>query len=311
MLEINLYKNYKLTLADAHKEYFVGSEVVVAEKVSTVKIKSGSSGLKKVFMTFFTATFGFAIIAVLVLFVINLFKKPVATVDWIPEEIPVPVEIEYDPDAKYIRIQVIEFADTAPTSASPAAARNTTPDIEVLPPLTEKKNSETDVVAPPVQQVKTETVRPPPPQKNRENTAAIHTEPSAPSLISLYSLLLDNATLSEYELLRNLAVTDGAVKVSADNRYTEIPVWTVYLPKNGSGVFIEGVEVAPDSSFADRAEAVSFAQKFESDTVIIKMDNKNYLSYNVKVCCVSLDDAKVFAQKSGITDKIFKLKKER
>jgi len=307
MIEINLYKNYKLSLADIYKSHIADSEILVTDYQPT-PVKSG--GTKKFLLTFLTATFIFALIATAVIIVINPFNKPLSpTMPFI--EIPTAVPVTEDPDSNYVRIQIIEFADTS--SGISAAARNTTPVIEVLPsrsPVQGTTNQKTNSIAPATQKPKITTFTPPSTKPEIKTPPPSTTVLTAP-LFSLYSLQLDNATPLEYELFKNLTDTDAAITIQAESNYSSAIVWTVYLPKNGSGIFIEGVEVAPESSFTARTEAVNFAQKYESGTVIIKMENKSYLNYNIKVCCMSLEDAKIYAQNSGVTDKIFKLKKEQ
>ena len=315
MIDINLFKNYKLSLADVHRAYIEEHKVLVKE----VKVYTNQNSLfKKFVLTFLTATVLFGLIAAAVIIIFNPFSKPPPPLAPRPET-PIEEVVEVEPESEYVMIQIIEFADTVIASPSGISqpTRNLTPDIEVLPKLTQETvaKPETNMPIPQNQPSRQETVAvttPPPARTDRKPAV---TTPSPPvtqpafSATPLYSLRLDNATPAEYEILNNLTAGYDKVTVQTESRYRFTPVWRVYLPKSGSGIFIRGTEVAYESSFPTQAEAVLFAQKY-NDTVIINMENENDISYMVKVCCMSSEDAKVYAQKSGITDKIFLLKKE-
>ncbi len=308
MIELNLFKNYKLSLAEAHKAYVADTEVFVTDYKP---IAAKSSWTKKFLLTFLTATFVFALIATIVIIVINPFSKPPVVTQPVEDALPQAPPPAGDPKSDYVRIQIIEFTDTTAPEAPSTARRNTTPDIEVLPSLAPAPVKQ-PTSAPQAATPKTETVPASPPAKKETKPA-----PPAPAAaqaivpaVSLYSLQLDDATPAEYELLKNLAAEYNTKVTLTGSNYRSTPVWTVYIPKNGSGIFIENIEVAPEAAFSARSEAVRFAQKYGYGTVIIKMEENTELCHNVEVCCMPMEEAKTYAQKSGITDKIFKLKKK-
>ena len=314
MIDINLYKNYRLTLADVHKAYVAESEVFVTAYQAP---SAQSSWIKKFLLTFLTATLVFALAAVAVIVILKPFSKPVMPVFISDTPFTLPEE---EPKPEYIVVQAIEFADDAVSSVVSGTKRDVTPNIEVLPaiapiqeiPIPPKVNT-----VPPEKQLKAEVPKAPPAKTGGKSTVAATPIPTAEATISpvtvraLFSLQLDNATQTEYELLKKMTSEYDTVTVYAESKSRLIPIWRVYLPKRGSGIFIEGAEVAPESSFATQAEAVVFAQEYGSGTVIIRMENDSYLSYNVRVCCMSNEEAKIYAQNSGITDKVFVLRKEQ
>lgn len=317
---MNLLKNYNLNLSKVYD--LAEQEIDVTEGYKPYKPSFASKFIK----TFFTAVFSFALIAAIVVLILDPFAKPVEFTDPVEELAPPPPILP--PMPGYVQIQVIEFEgdsssavpqepETVETPATgQSVTRNTTPDIEALPAITRPKqdgvpenpavtSTPQAVIRQPVTDPKAAVV-PRAEEKPKPKVAVVTPSPTLPPK---YSIEVSDITPAEFDILDGIAFDFGTKAAIISESASPVTLWTVYTPSKNSGIIIEGVEVSALRSFNSRGEAIKYAEKLGGDA-IIRSEQLTDRRYAVRVCCMEIEDAKSFAQMSSITDKLFRIKRE-
>jgi hypothetical protein len=286
MISTNVYKNYTATLTDLYRR-----ELSAAADIGEITLSTSQKDETSFVKTFLTAAFCFAVIAGLTLYIVNPFKKDTAFPEYKPE-VPKPI---VSPNTQYVQIQVIEFED-APE------------DLEILPSLYNKPE-ETAVP----RAANNASVPPKPAVTASKPTAkpvskpVVQAKPSVPPPV-LYSVRIDGVASSDYTRIKELS---GSANITADRLTEYASMWALYVPASGTGMFIEGSEVLPLTYYPTKEEAIAAAErKAEAGEVsILKQETVQNDLYNVTLCCLELDSARLLAQQTGITDKIFQLRR--
>jgi hypothetical protein len=303
MTGTNVYKNYTATLAELYRRE-ISAATDIGEITLGVSRKDEASFLK----TFSVALVGFAAVAGLALLIINPFKSGSDFPEYVPETAPKPI---VTPNTQYVQIQLIEFED-APEN------------LEILPSLYnggDKAEESAAAVSPEITPapVKPETAVPPKAAAPKP-VAATPAKPAAPKPApkaapaaakpALYSIKVDGITPSEYARIKELS---GMINITADRLTEHRNMWALYIPSSGTGMFIEGEEVLPLSYYASKEDALKAAEEKaeRGELSILKQESVRSDLFNVSLCCMELDNAKQLAQKSGITDKIFQLRRRQ
>jgi hypothetical protein len=289
MLEVNLYQNHNLTLADIYRYQ---ESLEVEYDITPLASEKPLSFAKKFLLIFVAALLSFALIATVFIIVYDPFYKPPVYVDEVTAPVVTPPA---DPLEGYVKVQVIEFTPSNDNTTAPV--RDTTPDMEVLPSLApaDKAKPAPKPAAEPAKPTSTATPAKPAPIK-----------PAPAPVVTTYSLQVSGVSPAEYDILRNIAATHG-VRASITHDLSSIrTVWSVYTPSADTGVFIEDVEVAKLSEFDTRELAIKYAET-RGVSIIIRAESKSVALYDVELCCMSSNEAKISAQQSGITDKVFRV----
>lgn len=311
MAEINLYKNFNLSLADIYNADVNSLDIV--EQNKAIPAKTGS--IKRFIITFFIAILIFAVVTAGVLFYLKTFSG----VTWHKGSTVDSTTQETNPDPAttgYVQIQVIEFAGDSNTPDTGTQASHLEPMPVIVRPVEPQEPPSSTSSA-------TLTERPVPvePSAKPNEIPAVKTQPQAakqpaipakpPVTVPMYAIDVTGLTDSDYKVLKSLA-DSKQLKLTGSKETVAGKIWVVYKAQRGTGLFIEGVEVYPSNSFTSRAEALSYAENStkSGETVLIKPQDSILESYSAKICCTDIDKAKLLAQESGITDKIFKIRKQ-
>jgi hypothetical protein len=308
-MDINLLRNYNVSLTDVYKNL---SEIEAF--TPQYAPSQAASTLKKVFLTLITIGVSFGLIGAILILLFDPFRPTMRYVQLDPEPVVVPDIVP--PPPGYVQIQVLDFGFDMPMEglgddASQAA-------VESLPPIADNETAQ-------VASAQVAQARPTP---NRANNRPANRRPTqdAPAAVPpevapenpTYAVVLASATPAEYDILSSLASTSGLTVEIASSNNTRETRWMVYVPEAGTGITInvpntlgimETLEVTPLRGFASRAEALAYAQSHGGKTVI-KAEEAVHPVYELRVCCMLIDDAKLFAQRTGITDKLFQLRRE-
>jgi hypothetical protein len=282
MISTNVYKNYTATLTDLYRR-----ELSAAADIGEITLSTSQKDETSFVKTFLTAMFCFAIIAGLTLYIVNPFKKETEFPEYKPE-VQRPI---VSPNTQYVQIQVIEFED-APE------------DLEILPSLYNKPEETA------VPRASNSASAPPKPavvSKPAAAKPAVQSKPSVPPPV-LYSVRIDGVSSSDYTRIKELS---GSANITADRLTEYTNMWALYVPASGTGMFIEGSEVFPLTYHLTKEAAIAAAErKAEAGEVsILKLETVQNDLYNVTLCCLELDSARLLAQQTGITDKVFQLRR--
>jgi hypothetical protein len=283
MISTNVYKNYTATLTDLYRR-----ELSAAADIGEITLSTSQKEEASFLKTFLTAAFCFAVIAGLTLYIVNPFKKETVFPEYKPE-VPKPI---VSPNTQYVQIQVIEFED-APE------------DLEILPSLYNKPDETAPRAAndvppkPAVTASKPVTATPQP--------KPVQSKPALPPSV-LYSVRIDGVSPEEYTRIKGLS---GSANITADKLTEYANMWALYVPASGTGMFIEGSEVLPLTYYSTKETAIAAAEKKAEagEVSILKQETVQNDLYNVTLCCLELDSARLLAQQTGITDKIFQLRR--
>ncbi|MDR2869293.1 MAG: hypothetical protein LBV04_02475 [Deferribacteraceae bacterium] len=289
-MDINLLKTYNMSLTDIYKQ------MIDADAYDSQYVPSKGLTLpKKIFFTILTVLVSFGLIGALLVLAFDPFNKPPTPI--VQLEVPVDVPPIVPAPANYVQIQVLDFGDLEIAQQ---------PEVETLP-------------AQPASETPANT-RPTPPARPRP------TPPAQPRGTSpYYAVTLSGATAGDYDIITSLAQASSAQAEVVDVRTTMEMRWIVYTPQAGTGLAIANLwtngldtlpaglradmEVAPIRNFASREEAVAYANNYGAVTIIFA-ETVEHPFYELRVCCMELEAAKLFAQRTGITDKVFQLRRE-
>ncbi|MDR2104971.1 MAG: hypothetical protein LBP51_04360 [Deferribacteraceae bacterium] len=306
MIATNIYKNYTATLSELYRQ-----EVnVVSPDLGEITLSTSQKEEASFLKTFLVALVGFAAAAAVTILIVNPFKAGSDFPEYTPDTLSKPI---IAPNTQYVQIQLIEFEDSPadleilPSLYSKDESAEIQPEQTMLTPtsppdsLITNKTVEPDKASPPIKSAAPKQTSPPPPVQ-RAN-------PVKPPKPLLYSLKVDGISLSDYNRLKE--VVGGKVNITADRSAEHINMWALYIPASGTGMFIEGSEVLPHSYYSSKEDAVKAAEEKadKGQASIIKMESVQNDLYNVALCCLELETAKEAAQKSGITDRVFQLRR--
>jgi hypothetical protein len=300
MTGTNIYKNYTATLSDLYRQEVNIVSADLGEITLSTSQKDEASFLK----IFLVALTGFAAAAGLILLMVNPFKKEPDFPEYAPETAVKPI---ITPNTQYVQIQLIEFEDSPENLEILPSLYNrddtAAPQVDAKPP----DNTAPDKTASPVKTAEPAKIAPKQtaPVVQKLNTSANKGVPKP----ALYSIKVDGISLFDYNRLKEIA--GGKVNITADRTVEHINMWALYVPAAGTGMFIEGSEVLPISYYDSKENAVRAAEEKadRGEPSIIKMESVQNDLYNVVLCCLELEIAKEAAQKSGITDKVFQLRR--
>lgn len=288
MSDINLLKDFGLSLADIHKrEQPVPEESVEVRAESPAEKASPKSFVLALFGAL--AGLGVAAVAVFVFFKVSLVPPTV------PPRVATPVDQAAGENiGGYERVQFIEFTGESLGEGEPTSdgvellTRNTPPAMDeqapaVTPPA-DKPVERTPAVIAPVEKV----IAPPP--------------------VTLYALEAADLSEANYQRLRNIA-EDMSVKLAASSKSPEL--WAVYVPAEGSDKVLQGVPVAQSDIFDSRDKAVAFAETLAGiETVFVIKTEGEDKRYSVSACCLGYEDAGLLAEKSGMDKGSYDLVKQ-
>jgi hypothetical protein len=281
-----------MTLADIYR--YQESLEVEYDITPLIKKDESLSFAKKFALIFVAAVLFFGLVATVVIVVYDPFYKPPVYIDEVEPPVITPPK---DPMDGYVQVQVIEFVPSKTDNSTPI--RNTTPDLEVLPSLAPKedvKPTPLPAKPAPIKEEKPKAPPPPPAKPAAKPTPAVKT----------YSLQISGINAIEYDTLQSIAASHGVKAAITQDLSTNQTVWSVYAPSAGTGLFIEDTEVVKLSEFNLRDEAIAYAEG-QGQAIIIRAENKTVANYNVELCCMNTDEAKICAQESGITNKVFRI----
>jgi hypothetical protein len=292
MLEIDLYKNYNLTVAEIFKEREAAEkeyEYVPREAPKKMPI------WKKLFIAFAIFIPLSGIISTAIIYVFDPFYVPPV---YAPDTVELAIPKQVDPLENFVKIQIIEFEPeekvVEETENLPVVARPVEPKPAPAPTpsvgATSGRPSAQGGQTPPLQPSPAPTPPPPP----------------AP-VITQYVLEISGINRAEFDILSGIAVSRGAkVSITRDLSVRQL-VWTIYAPASGTGLFVENMEVTRLAQFSDRGEAIAYAEAQTGNNIIIRAESETEVWYAVEICCMNIDDARLSAQESGITDKVFRI----
>lgn len=297
MDEINLLKNYNLTLAEAHRrEHPVVSAVDEESLLQTTNAKKNNIKL-----TAYIAIGAISLFLILVL-VFEPFsamqKEQIVSI----EKRPIEIETVAEPTPEYIQIEVLQFGEEL---------------VSVAPDVTQTKNVDINSQSTPTpKEVPTGTPAVKPAEANTTKAAAQSSTPAKADSKNIstpiYSLQVSGLNEAEYKIFKDAAKTNSLKMEYKILNSSDNIVWSVYAVQEGTGVYIENSEVKFLSSFNNKDEAIAYAtNNINGSKALIKQERQNQSSYSVNLCCTNLENAKKIAQKSGIGNKLINIVREK
>lgn len=276
MHNLNLLNYYDKSLADVNKEL---AELVLKRQPDVVRVFP----LKKVLISLSVLL----VVAIFVAYYVGFFgTKTVAPI----------IEAEPPPDLRteeeklgYVQIQIFEFDENMPN-------------IENKPQPINKDNASDDEGT----KAKQEALKKKEIVKNPTTEAAAIKKPTPQQAKQAvpekeYSILFEDVNERQYSRIRRLnANRNVEILNSTSNTFS---IWKVYekLP-NGENQHRE--------DFLTQNDAMEYAKSSNIDALIQQVSNTDK-TYNVRICCTSLDIAKRIAQDANIEDRIIKIVRER
>ncbi len=275
MHNLNLYNYYDKSLADINREY-----------LESLKYKPKQVAKKRFDRRHALFLAVLLLIGLGAANYFGVFDKPVVEV----VEAPPPVDTRTEEEKLgYVQIQIFEFTDTP---------------VETI----KEEVNEVGINLKPEIKVDIQKERQPTELKTAKKE--IKNTPPAPVVVKEYAVLFENISEEQFKRVKyinskykkNLKVLD-----SYSNSYT---VWKVYEKSTAGSETIDGISVSHLEDFITKEDALEYADKRNIQSVI-KQIGVTEKSYNIKICCSTLDNAKKIAQQSNITDRVIKILREK
>lgn len=282
MHNLNLYNYYDKSLADINKEYLESLKYKPTKAAKKRFDKRHALALAIILLT------GLGIANYL-----GVFSEPVVEVVQAPPPIDTRTEEE---KLGYVQIQIFEFTDTpVETLKEETASIDNTKLKEIGSQLERKQN-----VQPVVEPVKPAVVKKAPPPATQKQ----------PVIKKEYAILFENISEEQFNKVKELSNKSQnkySVLDTYSNTYT---VWKVYEKNDAGSDVVDNVRVNHMEDFLTQDDATEYARKRNLQS-LIKQINVTEKTYNIKVCCTNIDNAKKIAQNSNITDRTIKIIREK
>ena len=153
------------------------------------------------------------------------------------------------------------------------------------------------------------------PIEKKEQTAAVkpkqkENKAPAPVVVKEYAVLFENINENQYTKVKDLSKKYNTKLEVVDAYSNTYSIWKVYEQNDAGSEVVDAVAVTHVEDFLTQEDAVEFAAK-RNIKAVIKQIGVTEKSYNIKLCCTNIDNAKKIANGSSITDKIIKIIRQK
>lgn len=290
MHNLNLYNYYDKSLADINKEY------LESLKYKPKKVSKKHFDRRHVLALAITVLTGLGIANYF-----GVFDEPVVEI----VQAPPPVDTRTEEEKQgYVQIQIFEFADT-PVETVTEKIKTDNETIKSIDNNSIAMNNTSSAVdkvniKPIEKKEQTAAVKP----KQKENKAP------APVVVKEYAVLFENINENQYTKVKDLSKKYNTKLEVVDAYSNTYSIWKVYEQNDAGSEVVDAVAVTHVEDFLTQEDAVEFAAK-RNIKAVIKQIGITEKSYNIKLCCTNIDNAKKIANGSSITDKIIKIIRQK
>ncbi len=290
MHNLNLYNYYDKSLADINKEY------LESLKYKPKKVSKKHFDRRHVLALAITVLTGLGIANHF-----GVFDEPVVET----VQAPPPVDTRTEEEKQgYVQIQIFEFADT-PVETVTEKIKTDNETIKSIDNNSIAMNNTSSAVdkvniKPIEKKEQTAAVKP----KQKENKAP------APVVVKEYAVLFENINENQYTKVKDLSKKYNTKLEVVDAYSNTYSIWKVYEQNDAGSEVVDAVAVTHVEDFLTQEDAVEFAAK-RNIKAVIKQIGVTEKSYNIKLCCTNIDNAKKIANGSSITDKIIKIIRQK
>ena len=121
---------------------------------------------------------------------------------------------------------------------------------------------------------------------------------------------LESINENQYTKVKDLSKKYNTKLEVVDAYSNTYSIWKVYEQSDAGSEVVDAVPVTHVEDFLTQEDAVEFAAK-KNIQAVIKQVGVTEKSYNIKLCCTNIDNAKKIANGSKITDKVIKIIRQK
>ncbi len=293
MHNLNLYNYYDKSLADINREY------LESLKYKPKKVSKKHFDRRHILALAITVLTGLGIANHL-----GVFDEPVVET----VQAPPPVDTRTEEEKQgYVQIQIFEFADT-PVETVTEKIKTDNETIKSIDNNSIAMNN-TNSAVDKVNIAKTET-------KEKKEQAAVakpkqkENKAPAPVVVKEYAVLFESINENQYTKVKDLSKKYNTKLEVVDAYSNTYSIWKVYEQSDAGSEVVDAVPVTHVEDFLTQEDAVEFAAK-KNIQAVIKQVGVTEKSYNIKLCCTNIDNAKKIANGSKITDKVIKIIRQK